>query len=90
MLVFFQVAAWTQEKYYTRRKNRVFSPAGGLDQGDDALGLSVEGAQVKPPEEQLQQMFPGLSGDIGAENFDPSYFLLENHSGTTFEDLQVC
>ena len=82
-----EVAVWTQEKYFTRRKNRVFSPA-GLEH-EDALGLSVEGAQVKPPEEQLLRQFPGKSSDIGADNFDPAYFLLENHSGTTFEDLQV-
>jgi exocyst complex component 2 len=82
-----EVAAWTQEKFYNRRKNRVFSPAGV--EHDDALGLSVEGTDLKIPEERLQNMFPGKSGDIGAENFDPAYYLLENHHGTNFEDLQA-
>ncbi len=82
-----EVAVWTQEKYYTRRKNRVFSPAGV--EHDDALGLSVEGSELKIPEERLQHMFPSKSGDIGADNFDPAYHLLENHHGTNFEDLQA-
>lgn len=47
-----EVAVWTQEKYYTRRKNRILSPTG--IEHDDALGLSVEGNELKLPEERLQ------------------------------------
>ena len=87
-----EVAAWTQEKYYPRRKTRggALSPggAGGMEH-EDALGLSVEGNELKLHEEQLQQLFPGKCSDVGAENFDPAYFLLENHHATTFEDLQA-
>ena len=86
-----EVAVWTQEKYFARRKNRAFSPsgAGGRAEHDDALGLSVEGADLKMPEERLLSMFPGKSSDIGTENFEPAYYLLENHHGTNFEDLQA-
>ncbi len=87
-----EVACWTQEKFFTRRKNRAFSASGGggagLDQ-EDALGLSVEGNELKLPEERLRQAFPGMCGDVGAENFEPAYYLLENHHGTTFEDLKA-
>ena len=65
-----EVAVWTQEKYFARRKNRAFSPTGPMGtEHDDALGLSVEGPEVKMPEERLLAMYPGKSSDIGAENF---------------------
>lgn len=85
-----EVAVWTPEKYFPLRKTRAFSPNMGGMEGDDALGLSVEGSGgSKMSEEQMQQMFPGKTADISAENFDPVCYLLENHSGTTFEDLQL-
>lgn len=34
-------------------------------------------------------MFPDGSGDLLSENFDPAWFLLENHHGTSFDDLRV-
>lgn len=83
-----EVAVWTQEKYPMRRKNRVLSPSGGMEH-DDALGLSVEGNELKYPVEELRQMFPDHTGDVGSERFDPVYYLLENHYQTGFEDLQA-
>ncbi len=88
-----EVAAWTQEKFFVRSKRAggFSSPGSGGPGGggggmehEDALGLSVEGSEVRLPEEKLSQMFPGKSGDIGADNFDPAYFLLENHHGGIF------
>ncbi len=85
-----EVAAWTQEKFYLRggggggagKRGGGFSPSGGAGlEHDDALGLSVEGGGNRMPEEKLRSMFPGKSGDIAADNFDPAYFLLENHHG---------
>ena len=29
------------------------------------------------------------SGDLSQENFSPAWFLLENHHGTSFEDLKA-
>ena len=84
-----EVSVWTEEKYFSRRKNRVFSPTGGGMEAEDALGLSVEGNEHKLPEDQLAALFPGMSGDIAAENFHPSYYLLENHRQTEFDDLQA-
>ncbi len=86
-----EMAEWTQEKFYSRGKRSTFSAgaAGALLEHEDALGLSVEGSGVRMPEDKLRQMFPGKTGDVAADNFDPAYFLLENHHGTTFEDLQA-
>lgn len=53
---------------------------------EDALGLSVEGSEQRLPEAKLRSMFPGMSGDIGSEAFDPAYFLLENHHGSLLSD----
>lgn len=33
--------------------------------------------------------FPCRSGDLSQENFSPGCFLLENHHGTSFEDLKA-
>ncbi|XP_050438193.1 exocyst complex component 2 [Adelges cooleyi] len=55
---------------------------------DDPLGLSVEGDE-KFPENELTELFPDGSGDLLSENFEPAWFLLENHHGTSFDDLRV-
>lgn len=34
-------------------------------------------------------MFPDGSGDLLSENFEPAWFLLEHHHGTSFDDLRV-
>ena len=63
------------------------APVGG--EADDPLGLDVEGSATNFPEEQLQEMFPEATGEIGSERFDPAYFLLEHHHATTFDDLKA-
>jgi exocyst complex component 2 len=81
-----EVASWTNEKFISRRKTRRSSP----DEQDDPLGLHVEERDSgKISEEQLQLMFPEACGNIGGDNFEPGYFLLESHRSTTFEDLKA-
>ena len=54
------------------------------------LGLHVEERDSgKISEEQLQIMFPEASGNIGSDNFEPAYFLLDKHRSTNFEDLKA-
>lgn len=66
----------------------MLAPVGG--EAEDPLGLDVESSGGGGfPEEQLQEMFPESSGEIGSERFDPAYFLLEHHHNTTFDDLKV-
>lgn len=55
---------------------------------EDPLGLSIEGNEQKIPED-LRDLFPEASGDLSQENFSPSWFLLENHLATSFEDLKA-
>ena len=84
-----EVSVWMHEKFYSRHKTRLAQQQRDGGGSEDALGLSVEGVHQGIPEDKLRQMFPGRSGDIASENFEPIYFLLENHQGTTFEDLQA-
>ena len=81
-----EVATWQNEKFVSRRKTRRSSPT----EQDDPLGLHVEERDSgKISEEQLQTMYPESSGNIGADNFEPGYFLLDRHRSTTFEDLKA-
>jgi len=43
----------------------------------------------KFPENELTELFPDGSGDLLSENFEPAWFLLEHHHGTSFDDLRV-
>lgn len=56
---------------------------------EDPLGLSIETNEKKMPPNDLRELFPEASGDLTQENFDPKYFLLENHLETSFEDLKA-
>lgn len=56
---------------------------------EDPLGLSLESYEKKIPPNDLKELFPDASGDLTQENFDPKYFLLENHLETSFEDLKA-
>jgi len=81
-----EVATWMPEKFMSRRKARRSSPT----EQDDPLGLHVEERDSgKISEEQLQMMFPEFSGNIGSDNFEPAYFLLDKHRSTNFEDLKA-
>ncbi|VDM45172.1 unnamed protein product [Toxocara canis] len=53
----------------------------------DALGLKVE-PQKKMDQASLMQMFPDGSGNRRMENFNPAWYLLENHRETSLEDLR--
>ncbi|KAI0228580.1 Exocyst complex component 2 [Lamellibrachia satsuma] len=56
---------------------------------DDPLGLSDEASDTKFPEGDLLEMFPEGSGDSSLDNFVPAWYLLENHHGTSFDDLKA-
>ena len=43
----------------------------------------------KFPEEDLHELFPDCSGDLGSENFSATWFLLEHHHNTSFDDLKA-
>lgn len=83
-------AVWVDETIFLNMafgRKRPMSPASALQ--DDPLGLSVEGNDRKVLEEDLEEMFPGCSGDLTSTKFSPEWFLLENHLSTSFEDLRA-
>ncbi|XP_067945613.1 exocyst complex component 2-like [Watersipora subatra] len=58
---------------------------------DNLLSLSDEGVSSKDrfPFQQLPVLFPGCNGDVTTAEFNPYWYLLERHSGASFEDLKV-
>lgn len=56
---------------------------------DDPLGLSDESNVGRFAEEDLHDYFPDGSGNILSENFVPTWYLLENHHGASFDDLKA-
>lgn len=82
-------AVWVEESIQSlawgRRRTMANS---GYHVADDPLGLSIEGNEKKFPED-LREMFPENSGDLSRDNFLACYFLLENHSSTSFDDLRA-
>lgn len=41
----------------------------------------------KELEEELENLFPGQSGELSSINFSCEWFLLENHITTSYNDL---
>lgn len=83
-------AVWVDETIFLNMafgRKRPMSPTSALQ--DDPLGLSVEGNDRKVLEEDLEEMFPGWSGDLSSTKFSPEWFLLESHLSTSFEDLRA-
>lgn len=70
------------------RHGRPQSPIFSKDD-EDPLGISDEGSHAKFTEEELAEIFPESSGNMTLENFSPSWYLLENHHNTGFEDLKA-
>ncbi|XP_064641021.1 exocyst complex component 2-like isoform X2 [Lineus longissimus] len=82
-------AVWIDESatvHPSLNKNRPSSPI--LKTQEDPLGISDEGNQGKYGEEDLLDLFPEGSGNVTLENFDPAWFLLENHHATRFQNLK--
>ncbi|MPC16448.1 Exocyst complex component 2 [Portunus trituberculatus] len=83
-------AVWVDETIFLNMafgRKRPMSPASALQ--DDPLGLSVEGHDRRVLKEELNEMFPGCSGDLSSPKFSPEWFLLENHLSTSFNDLRA-
>jgi len=83
-------AVWVDESQtwsHVVRRHRITSPLMSTDQ-DDPLGISDETNDAKF-QGDLAEMFPDGSGNTSEEGFAPAWFLLENHHGTSFEDLKA-
>ncbi|ESN97150.1 hypothetical protein HELRODRAFT_193281 [Helobdella robusta] len=89
-------AIWVDEsQLYTTLAQRDRTAASinqqlGIGEDDDPLGICDESndSAKKISEEELQELIPEGSGNTSLENFDPAWFLLENHQRTSFDDLK--
>ncbi|KAF4082429.1 hypothetical protein AMELA_G00151670 [Ameiurus melas] len=83
-----QSAVWVDEvNYYDQRlnRNKGISPL-SLRQADP---LGIETDKGKVLQKDLENLFPGMSGDFTSEHFSATWYLIENHTATSFEQLRV-
>uniref|UniRef100_A0A8B9KQW3 Exocyst complex component 2 n=1 Tax=Astyanax mexicanus TaxID=7994 RepID=A0A8B9KQW3_ASTMX len=99
-----QSAVWVDEmNYYDMRtdRNKGISPLSlrpanplGIEIDNHAdncvfFNTSMSFSRGKVPLKELESMFPGMSGDFTSENFSATWYLIENHSVTSFEQLRM-
>lgn len=83
-----QSAVWVDEmNYYDMRtdRNKGISPLSLRPA--NPLGIDIE--KNKFPQKELERLFPGMSADFTSENFSAAWYLIENHSNTSFDQLKV-
>ncbi|XP_035270817.1 exocyst complex component 2 [Anguilla anguilla] len=83
-----QSAVWVDEmNYYDMRtdRNKGISPLSLRPA--NPLGIDIDKSKVA--QKDLESMFPGMSGDFTSENFSATWYLIENHSSTSFEQLRI-
>ncbi|XP_037553738.1 exocyst complex component 2 [Nematolebias whitei] len=82
-----QSAVWVDEMNYDMRRdrNKGLSPL-SLGPGNP-LGIEMDKGNV--PHKDLEPIFPGMSADFTSENFCATWYLIENHAGTSFEHLKA-
>ncbi|GAB6021054.1 Exocyst complex component S5 [Chamberlinius hualienensis] len=85
-----ETAVWIDEsQFFGNASNRKRAIAPSFLNQDNPLGLSDEGNTKKFPEEELHEIFPDGSGNLSSEHFIPLWFLVDNHYGASFQDLQA-
>ncbi|XP_063056714.1 exocyst complex component 2 [Engraulis encrasicolus] len=82
-----QSAVWVDEiNYYDRTdRNKGISPLSLRPA--NPLGIDIDKGKVA--HKDLEDKFPGMSGDFTSENFSATWYLIENHSSTSFEHLRT-
>ncbi|KAJ7986362.1 hypothetical protein DPEC_G00339130 [Dallia pectoralis] len=83
-----QSAVWVDEmNYYDMRtdRNKGISPLSLRP--SNPLGIDVDKGKI--PQKDLESLFPGVSGDFTSENFSATWYLIENHSATSFDQLRL-
>uniref|UniRef100_A0A672YYK7 Exocyst complex component 2 n=1 Tax=Sphaeramia orbicularis TaxID=375764 RepID=A0A672YYK7_9TELE len=83
-----QSAVWVDEmNYYDMRtdRNKGISPLSLRP--SNPLGIEIDKGKI--PQKDMELTFPGMSGDFTSENFSATWYLIENHSGTSFEQLKI-
>ncbi|XP_067911422.1 exocyst complex component 2 isoform X1 [Heterodontus francisci] len=83
-----QSAVWIEEmNYYDMRtdRNKGISPLSLRPA--NPLGIDIDKGKI--PQKDLEGLFQGMSGDFTSENFSATWYLIENHSATSFDQLKV-
>uniref|UniRef100_A0A8C9YCD7 Exocyst complex component 2 n=1 Tax=Sander lucioperca TaxID=283035 RepID=A0A8C9YCD7_SANLU len=83
-----QSAVWVDEmNYYDMRtdRNKGISPLSLRP--SNPLGIDVDKGKI--PQKDMELTFPGMSGDFTSENFSATWYLIENHTGSSFEQLKI-
>ncbi|XP_053528527.1 exocyst complex component 2 isoform X2 [Artibeus jamaicensis] len=82
-----QSAVWVDEmNYYDMRTDRNKGIPPLSLRPANPLGIEIEN---KFPQKDLEMLFPGMSADFTSENFSAAWYLIENHSTTSFEQLKM-
>lgn len=83
-----QSAVWVDEmNYYDMRTDRNKGIPPLSLRPANPLGIDIE--KSKFPQKDLEMLFPGMSADFTSENFSAAWYLIENHSNTSFEQLKM-
>ncbi|VFV32070.1 exocyst complex component 2 [Lynx pardinus] len=83
-----QSAVWVDEmNYYDMRTDRNKGIPPLSLRPANPLGIDIE--KSKFPQKDLEMLFPGMSADFTSENFSAAWYLIENHSTTSFEQLKM-
>ncbi|XP_032717328.1 exocyst complex component 2 isoform X1 [Lontra canadensis] len=83
-----QSAVWVDEmNYYDMRTDRNKGIPPLSLRPANPLGIEIE--KSKFPQKDLEMLFPGMSADFTSENFSAAWYLIENHSTTSFEQLKM-
>ncbi|KAK5906784.1 hypothetical protein CesoFtcFv8_004695 [Champsocephalus esox] len=83
-----QSAVWVEEmNYYDMRtdRNKGISPLSLRP--SNPLGIDIDKGKI--PQKDIELTFPGMSGDFTSENFSATWYLIENHTGSSFEQLKL-
>uniref|UniRef100_A0A674J879 Exocyst complex component 2 n=1 Tax=Terrapene triunguis TaxID=2587831 RepID=A0A674J879_9SAUR len=81
-----QSAVWVDEmNYYDTRTDRNKGIPPLSLRPANPLGIEID----KFPQKDLEALFPGMSADFTSENFSAAWYLIENHSTTSFDQLKM-
>uniref|UniRef100_UPI00358FCEE5 exocyst complex component 2-like isoform X1 n=1 Tax=Myxine glutinosa TaxID=7769 RepID=UPI00358FCEE5 len=81
-------AVWLEEFTTDLRpgRNKIASPLSLRP--TNPLGIFMD-SEKQISQEELAEMFPGMSGDFTSETFSPIWYLIENHHSCSFNTLKV-
>ncbi|XP_004466922.1 exocyst complex component 2 [Dasypus novemcinctus] len=83
-----QSAVWVDEmNYYDMRTDRSKGIPPLSLRPANPLGIEIEKSKIS--QKDLEVLFRGMSADFTSENFSAAWYLIENHSSTSFEQLKM-